>query len=90
MLEINASRPLTWFDSEPSEYISSEKLFLNVRIAFFIRAFARLMIRGSPELIRSSRPDATTLIATWRHWNSAAEITFDWATFNTSKSEYRW
>ena len=86
----SACRPLIWFVREPDEYRSLEKLLLNVRSAFLMRALARLMILLSPELMRSSRPDATTLIAIWRHWYSAAEMTSDALMFSVSQSLYRW
>jgi hypothetical protein len=63
---------------------------LKVRIAFFIRALARLMMRLSPLFLRSSSPDATTFTLIWRHWNSAEDSTSLAPMFRVSYPLKRW
>src|SRR5258706_12670886 len=82
--------PFTWFVSVPSLYTSLEKLFLNVRMEFLIRAFTRLMRRDCPFLIRMVSPSATTLTAICFQANSPQEIPSDWLTLRTPKPLYPW
>src|SRR5712671_103868 len=80
--------PLTWFVSVPSLYTSAEKLFLNVRMEFLIRALTKLMSLACPLLIRMVSPSATTLTAICFQGNSAAEMTSLCDTLSTSKPLY--
>src|SRR5258706_3810699 len=80
--------PLTWFVSVPSLYTSLEKLFLNVRMEFLIRALTRLMRRDCPLLIRMVRPSATTLTAICFQAKFADEITSLCETVRTLQQPY--